>query len=409
MSDFSIAPRMTRSLSAPSVLQKSQPPEESPSAAKSSVVVSRSSGRSKSIDLTSSRQLSAISKLIEHEPSSKMRVRSKSLPQLSIAPPVPKTSGHPPWIKPSKMEDFIDGVQLPDKRKTLLSLNEAKAQGKISGDTLLYFGAGADIMHPLLTTTAKEMHFVDMGMDFDSVRSKLSELFEAGFELQESDLPDGKKFTVVKTDGQEAMFTLHLHKTGYDTFIQDNGDRQFDYFMDKDSWLGKGGWKGPDDLGVSESILSLVKDNGLWVGGYEVVQESGSQFLKASVDDITSDLVSDSVTWSGYEKIQVRRKKQDVDLQALSSQVRESAQQDPTWTKIQDQVLNYIDDYSDSDTLLQLNIENISAIFDMLPVLDVPIQEKHIQSLADYVMQKNPKNGTVSRDDVVQKIREAVE
>ena len=242
--------------------------------------LSASDGLSGLRQLTSSETVQRIGNLLDSSSSSDLVTIAKEIPDLDVIPRIvssePLSKGHQPWVKGAYMEKFITdlGDSNKDKQTTLLQLNHARSEGKIPGDTLLYMGAGGDVEHPLFTTNAKEIHFVDSSSDnLDSIRDKFNRMLDSErFELVETSDSNGKhtKFSIVDKSNRQEQFSLSVHKEGYDSYLS-SLSKPFDIIMDKDSWLGKGGWKEKEpnvDLAVAESILPHIKPGGLWMGGY---------------------------------------------------------------------------------------------------------------------------------------------
>ncbi len=381
--------------------------------------LSASDGLSGLRQLTSSETVQRIGNLLDSSSSSDLVTIAKEIPDLDVIPRIvssePLSKGHQPWVKGAYMEKFITdlGDSNKDKQTTLLQLNHARSEGKIPGDTLLYMGAGGDVEHPLFTTNAKEIHFVDSSSDnLDSIRDKFNRMLDSErFELVETSDSNGKhtKFSIVDKSNRQEQFSLSVHKEGYDSYLS-SLSKPFDIIMDKDSWLGKGGWKEQEpnvDLAVAESILPHIKPGGLWMGGYGVEQPMAQSFLDQSVTDLTPELVKNGQqSWSGYEKMQIRQVKSDVDLTSISESVRTSSG-DEVWTKIENNVLPYINQYSSEDTPLQHNYENIQYVFDALSSVGT-LKPEHLERIADHVLDKNKVLGTITREQILKDLQEAI-
>lgn len=395
-------------------------PESGPSSLQRRHSLGASDGLSGLRQLTSPETVQRLGNLLDSSSSSDLMSIAKEIPDLDVisrsGSSKPLSKGHQPWVDSAYMDKFITslGDSNRDKQTTLLQLNQARSDGKIPGDTLLYMGAGGDVEHPLFTTNAKEIHFVDSSSDnLDSIREKLSSMLDSdGFALVESGSSDGKhtKFSIVDTTNRQEQFSLSVHKEGYDSYLS-SLSKPFDIIMDKDSWLGKGGWKEKEpnvDLAVAESILPHIKPGGLWMGGYGVEQPMAQAFLDQSVTDLTPELVKEGQqTWSGYEKMQIRQVKSGVDLPSISQSVRTSSGDD-VWTDIENKVLPAINEYSSVDTPLQHNYENIQSIFDVLPVVKGPLKPEHLERIADHVQDKNKNLGTITREQILSDLQEAI-
>lgn len=230
----------------------------------------------------------------------------------------------PAWVDKEKFNTIFNNLVNPEinsnagrRAKTLKILNQN--QNNLENKSLLYLGGGSDIEHPLIATGANKITFVDLQGSFNETEAKLTNLINSdSFHLKVDKNESNNKahFSVVDKKTEEEIFSLDFYKMDYDNFIQKvvrENTNLFDIVMDKDSWLVD--WNREQKEEKFLKIGSIVKSNGVWIGGYDSkgeeegfprVKMTMSSLFDRATDVFAKAVAQNTLEWSGYENLEVR-------------------------------------------------------------------------------------------------------
>lgn len=254
------------------------------------------------------------------------------------------------------------GLQNEGKKTTLASLKALKQEGAIRGQSLLYLGGDADIEHPLMATPATHLTFVGMSPDviagkapaeanaaraedhtrhLNDIKRKLGEI---GLPFEETHIQAGAVSQLtVRDETGDVLVSIEYHTKTYNEYVAALGGRQFDIVMDKDSWLK--GWQDFEDERVPAAIAPMVREGGLWMGGFESDSGKANVTTDALFNDVTAGTVGENQKWSGYEDMKVRTRTATTVGEAQEIANASQADLDPVWTAIATQILPTLEEH----------------------------------------------------------------
>jgi len=295
---------------------------------------------------------------------------------------------HPAWVNEQELGKWATGLTSKEKYKTLLALNKAKNGQTVKGNELLYLGADSDVEHPLFTTPATELTLVSQsnaGLNgtTDQIEAKLKKYAKAGFKVVKILTgPTTSTISVVQESNDHEVLTINYHEKTYDTYVTENSARQHDIVMDKDSWLKE--WKEHNDEEAVDAVALMVKQGGLWFGGFDSNSPKAQSEMTALFDDVTDSLEGEARKWSGYENVKLRRRNEK-EVGSATEGEQEGAS-DEVWSNVQQYVLPLAEEHLSGKSVDKNKYAGfISALKNVLPYVE-GAQESHFKRLAEVLM-----------------------
>ena len=297
---------------------------------------------------------------------------------------------HPAWVNQQELGKWATGLTSKDKYKTLLALNKAKNNQVVKGDELLYLGADSDIEHPLFTTPATKLTLVSqsnagLSGTTDQIEAKLKKYAKAGFKVvKKLTGATTSTISVVQEASDHEVLTINYHEKTYDTYVLENSAKQHDIVMDKDSWLKE--WKEFNDKEVVDAVAVMVKQGGLWFGGFDTNSPKAQSEITALFDDVTDSLEGEARKWSGYENVNLRQRNAKEAGSATEGAQEEAG--DEVWINVQQYVLPLAEEHLSGQSVDKNKYDGfISALKNVLPYVE-GIQESHFKQLAEVLMER---------------------